>query len=246
LITDRMRRDIHNSDIPELCRACEARHKGVCGALSADQLKALARESVRREVAAGTELIASEEPVATYANIMSGVVKLSKLLADGRRQIVGLQFAPDFLGRPFKRDGQLNAEAATPVRLCVFPHRTVERLLRESPALEHRLLEQALTELDEAREWMVTLGRKNAEEKVASFLLLVATCYDPEVADEADRVTAFELPMTRADIADFLGLTIETTSRQLTRLRRDRVIEIAHNREITILDPDELSQRSGG
>ena len=240
-----MRKDIHNSDVPELCRACEARHQGICGSLDADQLRELAKDATRREVAAGTELIASEEQVATYASIMSGVVKLSKLLADGRRQIVGLQFAPDFLGRPFKNDGQLNAEAATPVRLCVFTKRTIDRMLKASPQLEHQILEQTLRELDEARDWMVTLGRKNAKEKVASFLLMVATCFEPEHSLEDDGPVRFELPMTRADIADFLGLTIETTSRQLTRLRRDGVIEVEHNREVTILDTEALRHRSG-
>ncbi|NND49143.1 MAG: Crp/Fnr family transcriptional regulator, partial [Rhizobiales bacterium] len=161
-----MREDIHNSDIPVLCRACEARHHGVCGALNPDQLLALAKQTTQKEVSAGSELMATGEPITNYASIMSGVVKLSKLLSDGRRQIVGLQFAPDFLGRPFKEKGQVTAEAATGVNLCSFPKRVLDRLLAESPELEHRLLEQSLQELDEAREWMVTLGRKTAQERV--------------------------------------------------------------------------------
>ncbi len=109
-------------------------------------------------------------------------------------------------------------------------------MLAESPELEHRLLEQSLQELDEAREWMVTLDRKTAQERMASFLLLVATYPDPEAEDHELAPVSFDLPLTRADIADFLGLTIETTSRQLTRLRHDGIIDIEHNRTVTVPD----------
>jgi CRP/FNR family transcriptional regulator len=240
-----MRRDIHNSDIPVLCRSCELRHRGVCGTLSPEQLITLGRQTTQKEIPAGTELIASGEPVTNYATILSGVVKLSKLLSDGRRQIVGLQFAPDFLGRPFRESGQVTAEAATVVRLCSFPKRVLDRMLEQSPELEHLLLEQALQELDEARDWMVTLGRKTAEERVASFLLLIATYLDPEAEQDETDPVSFDLPMTRNDIGDFLGLTIETTSRQLTRLRHAGIIDIEHNRTITIPDLERLRRHSG-
>ena len=92
-----IRLDIHNSEIPVLCRACEARHRGICGALEPAQLGRLDRRTGRREVEAGTELIAAGRSIETCANILSGVVKLVKLMSDGRQQIVGLQFAPDFL-----------------------------------------------------------------------------------------------------------------------------------------------------
>ena len=105
------------------------------------------------------------EEVERYANILSGVVKLSKLLVDGRQQIVGLQFAPDFLGRPFKSKNKTTAEAATEVRLCTFPKKVLEDMIKQSPELEHVLHEQSLKELDEARDWMMTLGRKSASEK---------------------------------------------------------------------------------
>lgn len=240
------RKDIHNSEIPAICLACEARHKGVCGTLTPDQLTALAKHTVRKEVAAGTELIAADEPVTSYANIMAGVVKLSKLLADGRQQIVGLQFAPDFLGRPFKADSRITADAATAVKMCAFSRTVLERLIKEAPPLEHKLLEQALNELDEARDWMVTLGRKSAQEKVASFLYLIAVHVDPEIDSLTEGSCSFDLPLSRADIADFLGLTIETVSRQLTKLRKDGVIGIANNRHITVNDINTLRDRCEG
>jgi CRP/FNR family transcriptional regulator, anaerobic regulatory protein len=241
---NQQRQDIHNSDIPVLCRACEARHRGVCGALDPHQLVALAKTSSKRNVEAGTELVGDAETIDSFSNVLSGAVKLTKTLPDGRQQIVGLQFAPDFLGRPFKVESTINADAATDVSLCSFPKASIERMMNEYPGLEHRLLQQTLKELDEARDWMVTLGRKTAAEKVASFLLLIARNIDPKTAS-GTKAVAFDLPLTRADIADFLGLTIETVSRQLTKLRADGVIRIENNRHVAVDDLVRLEARTG-
>jgi CRP/FNR family transcriptional regulator len=231
------RQDIHNSDIPVLCRSCEARHRGVCGALKPDELIKLAKQTHKARHKEGEELIGESTEIRTYANVMRGVVKLSKVLEDGRQQVVGLQFAPDFLGRLFGQESQVTVEAASTVDLCVVPSKALERLMAETPALERRLMQQTLRELDEAREWMVTLGRKTAQEKVASFLHLIATHSDP---NHDGGPVAFDLPLTRADIGDFLGLTIETVSRQLTRLRQLGVIAISNNRHVEIADLDGL------
>lgn len=238
---DAHRKDIHNSDIPVLCRACEARHRGVCGALSPSQLVSLNKQSTRKNIEAGSELIGESEKTSSYANIISGVVKLTKMMSDGRQQIVGLQFAPDFLGRPFRIDSAISADAATDVNVCSFPKAAIERMIKEAPELEHRLLEQTLKELDEARDWMLTLGRKTASEKVASFLYLIAAHINPEADPDS---ASFELPLTRSDIADFLGLTIETVSRQLTKLRKDGIIIIKNNRHVEIPDLDKLAERA--
>ncbi|MEZ5808815.1 MAG: Crp/Fnr family transcriptional regulator [Zhengella sp.] len=239
----KVREDVHTTGVPALCQACEARHRGVCGALNTDQLVSLSKHSVRRKVVPGTELVGEEQDVSQYANVIGGVVKLTKMLSDGRQQIVGLQFAPDFLGRPFSRSSRFSAEAATEVELCSFSKGLIDRMIDQSPDLEHKLLEQTLKELDEARDWMLTLGRKTAAEKVASFLHLIAINVDPDAATHEGPVT-FDLPLTRADIADFLGLTIETVSRQLTKLRKDGVIHIENNRHITVPDLDRLDERA--
>ncbi|MBD0416916.1 Crp/Fnr family transcriptional regulator [Oryzicola mucosus] len=236
------RLDIHNSDIPVLCRACEARHRGVCGALNPQQLKELAKTSTRKALDSGIELVSEAEPAESYANILSGVVKLTKTMADGRQQIVGLQFAPDFIGRPFRDENMIRAEAATDVHVCAFPKRALDRMIAQSPELGHRLHLQALNELDEARDWMLTLGRKTAAEKVASFLHLIARHVDPEI--EAKGTVVFDLPLTRADIADFLGLTIETVSRQITKLRTEGVIAVENNRHVTVFSLERLEDRA--
>ncbi|MGX8009608.1 Crp/Fnr family transcriptional regulator [Mesorhizobium sp. ORM8.1] len=240
-----LRQDIHSSGIPVLCRSCEGRRRGICGALDPDRLAALARSSSRHKIEPGVELVGDCEAVNSYSNVLSGVVKLTKSLSDGRQQIVGLQFAPDFLGRPFKVESEISAEAATVVTLCSFPKAALERMVKESPELEHRLLKQALDELDAAREWMVTLGRKTASEKVASFLVMLALNMDSSV-DPAAISACFDLPLTRADISDFLGLTNETVSRHLTRLRAEGVIRIENKRHVRVESVGRLEQRCGG
>jgi len=238
------RKDIHNSDVPELCRACEARHRGVCGALSADELLELSRHTKRVEVAAGTVVISEEEPIESYANVLSGVIKLSKVMEDGRQQIVGLKFAPDLLGRPFREVSGVTAEAATSSKLCMFSKAALERSVKNSHDMTNQLHQQALRELDDAREWMLTLGRKTAYEKVASFLRLIAVASDPEREDGHNEAT-FQLPLTRSEMADFLGLTIETVSRQMTALRKSGVIEMETTQTVRVPDLARLHLASG-
>ncbi|QRM55781.1 Crp/Fnr family transcriptional regulator [Sinorhizobium sp. BG8] len=233
--------DSRSSQIPPVCMKCGVRGGGVCAALTAAQLQELNRQSARQRIEAGTEVVGQGEEIGTYANIMQGVVKLTKMMADGRQQIVGLQFAPDFIGRPFQRESTLSAEAATDTEICSFPRAVLERLTERTPELEHRLHCQSLKELDDARDWMLTLGRKTAHEKVASFLYLIASrthCGDGVKS-------SFELPLSRADIADFLGLTIETVSRQMTKLRKDGTISIENSRHVTVPNMERLVRCAG-
>jgi CRP/FNR family transcriptional regulator len=240
-IMETVRKDIHNSDMPVLCQACEARHRGVCGAMTPEQLTELSRYTARKVIRPGAELHGQGERILSYANILKGVVKLTKVMADGRQQIVGLQFAPDFIGRPFSPESSLTAEAATEAEICAVSKPALDRMVTNAPDLERRLHQQALAELDEARDWMLTLGRKNAREKVASFLYLIATHCDPH----KDHVLTFELPLTRQDIGDFLGLTIETVSRQMTKLRQEKIIDIEHNRQVTVHGIERLAEVAG-
>ncbi|MEM8750540.1 MAG: Crp/Fnr family transcriptional regulator [Pseudomonadota bacterium] len=237
-----IRKDIHNSNIPVICLACESRHKGVCGALTPDQLTRLSKHTTKHAVPREEPLYNSQDNQETFSNILSGVVKLSKLMEDGRQQIVGLQFAPDFMGRPFADNNDVTMEAATNVRLCSFPRSVLEDMLLEAPDMEHRLHQQTLEELNEARDWLLTLGRKTASEKLASFILLVASHIEPEAKDTKSRV--LELPLKRSDIADFLGLTTETVSRQITNLRKRGLIEVINRRMISIPDLAALSRAS--
>ncbi|MEX0628913.1 MAG: helix-turn-helix domain-containing protein [Cucumibacter sp.] len=239
------RQDIHNSNVPVICRSCEARHTGICGVLDAGELTELARHTRQVTHKSGDELVGEATEITSYATITSGVVKLAKTLRDGRQQVVGLQFAPDFLGRLFGEESRLTAEAVGEVSLCKLPRQALEAMIAANPDLEHRIMLQTLRELDEARDWMVTVGRKTAPEKVASFLCLIATHNNPTLADDDSNTTSFDLPLSRADIADYLGLTIETVSRQFTKLRVDGVIKIVNNRHIEVPDLERLRERCG-
>jgi CRP/FNR family transcriptional regulator len=211
----------------------------VCGALTPEQLSTLAKSTTKHSYGPSEPIVADGEKVERYANILSGVAKLAKLTADGRQQIVGLQFAPDFLGRIFNKTSDFDVEAATEMRVCSFPRETLENIVRQNPELEHRLHAQTLKELDEARDWMLTLGRKSAAERVASFLHYIATHSNPEPgAANAQRVIV--LPLKRSDMADFLGLTIETVSRQLTKLKQAKIIDLPDSRSVALLDPRRL------
>lgn len=224
--------------MPIVCQACEARHKGICGALTPVQLTELSKHTSKSAHSHEQVLLGDDKRQDTYSNVLSGVVKLTKLMPDGRQQIVGLQFAPDFLGRPFAEESNVIAEAATNVRLCSFPKSVLEKIIKQSPDMERRLHQQHLNELDEARDWMLTLGRKTAVEKLASFLVLIISHIDPEA--EINDIMTVELPLKRKDIADYLGLTIETVSRQLTNLRKKNIVEIGEKRAIKIKDYQKL------
>jgi CRP/FNR family transcriptional regulator len=237
------RKDIHNSNVPKLCQSCEVRHKGMCGALNADELVDFAQFTRVVKVSAGDVLLQEQGPIASYANVMRGVFKLTKTMADGREQIVGLKFAPDFVGRLHQDESPVRVEACSDVEICSITRNALRKMLEENPALEAKLLHQALREVDQGREWMLALGRKTAHEKVASFLMMMVRQLDPLAGGDA--ATAFDLPLTRAEISDFLGLTIGTVSRELTRLRRAGVIRISSHRHVDILDLEALRQCAG-
>lgn len=229
------------------CQHCAVRDRAVCGAMSDEQLLRLSEISHRKKYSAGQMILSDQEPVTFFANIISGTIKLTKTIADGRQQIVGLLFPPDFLGRTFSRSNPYFAEAASDVEVCMFPNDAFERLIDVYPELKHRLFERTLDELDAAREWMLLLGRKTAEEKVASFVLLLAR--RSVIADCAHQSEVgsrrFELPLRRADMADYLGLTIETISRQLTRLRAAGIVNMIDTRTLEVPDMAGLAEVAG-
>ncbi len=232
---------------PSRCSTCAVRNQAVCGALNDVELQRLSQISRARKVKAGQIIISDEQPADFFANIISGVVKLTKTMPDGRQQIVGLLFAPDFLGRAYSTHSSSFAEASTDVDLCCFPHDSFERILKEFPDLEHRLFEHTLDELDSAREWMLLLGRKTAEEKVASLLFMIAKRSTQVgcACIPADTSPKFELPLTRADMADYLGLTIETVSRQITRLKTKNIIRLTDNRHFEVPELYALAEVAG-
>jgi len=220
------------------CADCAVRSRALCSALPPEQLARLRRLSYRRHYRPGRLILANGQQQEWVANVVSGVIKLTKALADGRQQIVGLLFAADFLGRPFRSHGSCAAEAATSVELCCFPRHTFEDLLRRERQLEQLMLERTLDQVDAAREWMFVLGRRSAEEKVAALIRLIVERMrvEPGEAPAGPPPIHCDLPLSRTEMADYLGLRLETVCRQLKRLRERGVIATAPGRGITVRD----------
>lgn len=204
--------------VPHICEKCEVRHRAMCAAIDFEHLGAL-EQIVSHRRYAPNQVIFEEGEAADYAyNLSSGDVRLYKLLADGRRQITGFLRPGDFLGLVKQDEYAYGAEAIDDVVLCCMRVIDLERLLRELPAVRDRLLDMSRDELVAAQEQMLMLGRKSAREKVLSFLLLRAQ-HDAIADDDEAQSATLNLPMSRADIADYLGLTIETVSRTFTTLK---------------------------
>lgn len=194
----------------------------------------------------GQSLIWEDDESILVANVIEGVLKLSTGTEDGREQIVGVVYPSDFIGRPFGGRTGHSVTALTEAKVCVFGRRDFDEFARNHPALEHKLLERTLGELERTRRWMLLLGRKSASEKIATFLLdMSERLVQPGCEGSGGPVERFELPFSRQQVADVLGLTIETVSRQLTRLKSEGVIDLPSRREIVILDRDELSAQAG-
>ncbi len=226
----------------EPCARCDARSQSVCNAIPERDLRRLAEASVSVTVAPGTSFIVEGQPAGAFFNITAGTAKLYKMLPDGRRQITGFVGVGHFLGLAVSETYAFSAEAMDPVRYCRFSRAKLRTLLDDFPAMEQRLLEVASNELVTAQEQMLLLGRKTARERVATFLLaqsrLGVVCQMPRVS--------FTLPMTRGDIADYVGMTIETVSRTLTRFRTDGLIEIPNLTDIVMLNRPAMERIAQG
>lgn len=227
------------------CARCEVRHEGVCAVLDDAELHRLGEIATQMTVARSACFIAQGEPARHFFNVTRGTAKLYKSLEDGRRQITGFLREGDFVGLAAEGEYGFSAEALEDLGLCRFDRARFASTLPDLPALERRLLDIACHELILAQDQMLVLGRKSATERLASFLLAWAArgqraCHGHVDAAAPARVA---LPMTRTDIADYLGLTTETVSRALSALRRDGLIEAAAGgHEVTLLDRRRLAR----
>lgn len=204
----------------------------------------MSRMAVRRRIPAGQIITINAHDDQGVATVISGVVKLVSALEDGRQQIVALQFPGDFLGDPFNASGTVTAEAATDLELCQMRREEFRSLLDEHPGMQNLLVQHTFDELRSAREWMLLLGRKTASERVASLFYILAS-RQPAGSDCSAHPykggpVRFTLPISRADIADFLGLTIETVSRQIHTLKDNKILLFQGQRNVTVPDMERL------
>ncbi len=214
-----------------MCMACEVRDFTFCAALDTDEIASV--QAIVRQVRLGSDQLLFQEgdDAADVFNVVDGVILLYKMLSDGRRQITGFMYPGGFLGIAGAGGYSYSAEALTQATLCRFSRRRLFTLFDRFPKLEHRLFGIATDELTAAQDQMLLLGRKTASEKIASFLLILA-----EWTGAADGGTEVPVavPMTRADIADYLGLTIETVSRTLGRFKRAGLIRVPDVHQVVI------------
>ncbi|QIG81541.1 Crp/Fnr family transcriptional regulator [Stakelama tenebrarum] len=214
------------------------RDSSLCGAMQDNELHALSSIARRKTFPTGQVVAWSGDPNSVCANVVAGAVKVTASTPDGREQIVGLLYPGDFVGHPFAEDATLTVTAVGETDLCLFPRGPFERTLGEHRTMERRLLQQTMESLGGAQQRILSLGRKNAAERIASFLLEVLDRTRP---DHEDGPAEIDLPISRGEMADYLGLTIETVSRQLTRLRKDGVIAMAKgDRCCTVLSRERL------
>ena len=221
------------------CEGCEAHDLAVCAALSREQLATVAPLVRSRTLRPGAVLFHEGHGAEHVFTVTGGVLKLYKLF-DGQRQVTGFATISDFLRLACNDVYVYSAEAVGDARVCRFDRRRFAAALERFPAMERALLERTSNELAAAQEQMPLLGRKTARERLASFLVGLAR--RPRGLSHG----LVPLPMSRADIADYLGLTVETVSRTLTALRRERLIGMPNKHVVQILDPDALDRLGNG
>jgi CRP/FNR family transcriptional regulator len=178
-------------------------------------------------------------------SVVSGVATLSQTMEDGRTQMIGLLLPSDFVGRPGREFAPYDVTATTELMMCCFRKKPFETMMRETPHVAARLLEMTLDELDAAREWMLLLGRKTAREKIASLIAILARRDASLSKDPNQFPIVFDLPLTRESMADYLGLTLETVSRQVSALKREGIIQLKGKRHVTIPDFQLLMDETG-
>ena len=232
------------SRLPD-CGNCPIRHRAVCARCETDELAKLEQIKYYRSYQAGQTVVWSGDRMEFVASVVSGIATLTQTMEDGRRQMVGLLLPSDFVGRPGRQVAAYDVTATTDLVMCCFRKKSFDELMVSNPKVGQRLLEMTLDELDAAREWMLLLGRKTAREKIASLLAIFASRDANLNLRAAKGAMVFELPLTREEMADYLGLTLETVSRQMSALKRDGVIVLGGKRQVSVPDFERLADETG-
>ncbi len=208
----------------------------------ADGLEGSLAHAQLKRVEAKEFLFAEGDPISHVYRVETGAIALYNVLADGRRQIMSFAYPGDIVGLGLDEAYTINAQAVKPTRVRCLPIGSLRQFAATDPAFGFKLYEAMAKELAATRDLMLTTGQRNAMERVAGFLLAFSRRNQRQGKDPA----VFELPMTRMDIGDFLGLTIETVSRTFTKLKLMRLIELAHCTEVRLANTEELKRLAEG
>lgn len=214
------------------CGACRVRHLALCAAVPDGALGPLEAAATTLQLEPGSTLVRERDPRRAVYTVTAGALRLVRHLPDGRRRVASFRLPGDFVGLSNSGHHRHDIEAVTATELCRFRTEDMARLRGEFPALDAKLLEIAIAELDAARDDALGLSRLSPGERLAAFLLALAEKRRRWHVDPGVIV----LPMGRADIADFLGLTIETVSRSFTALKRHGAIALPDPNTVEVLD----------
>jgi CRP/FNR family transcriptional regulator len=204
-------------------------------------LQSLFRKQPVEQLDAGGSLFFEGDTAKHLFEVVEGVLRIFKIMADGRRVITGFLYSGDLVGVSLRYHYLYGAEAVTSVRLRRFARKSFEDAVSGSPELRPQLFARLCDEMAAAQDQMVLLSCKNAEERLCSFLLQRLRCK----REQERSASIIDLPMTRLDIADYLGLTIETISRMMTKLTNKGVVSPAGRHSIRIAKPGMLAHLAG-
>ena len=219
------------------CAVCKIRSYSFCRCLHDDQLKIFSEISFEEVFKDKATIFLQQEDSKHLYNITKGNIKIYKLLSDGRIQIIGFLYPGDFFGSYKKGKYNYSAEAIGDVRLCVFKQEVLDAYLEKNMNLVKELLHMTSHELTLAQDRIGVLGKMNANERVAKFII--------NISEQRARIgwqnNPVSLPMIRQDIADYLGLTLETVSREITRFKTSNLIKVMSSKQIFIIDKEKLA-----
>ncbi|WP_299437730.1 cyclic nucleotide-binding domain-containing protein [uncultured Rhodospira sp.] len=218
------------------CGHCDLGPLAFCDGFAPRTVSNLWRVQCTVPFEAHDTLFREGDPGVAVYSIVSGAVKVYKLMPDGRRQITAFFFRGDMFGFCLGGSYAYTAEAITPVGVCRLPMQRLNDLANTAPEVQDRIVRRMTAKLAQFHDHVLLLGRKTARERVATFLL--------GLSDRARRRgepgSPLTLPMGRADIADHIGLTVETVSRAMTRFKREGLLDLPSASQVSIRQPDAL------
>ena len=229
---------VNQEEINNRCRICKIRTYSFCRCLKDDKLEVFSRISYEKNYKDKQNIFLQSDPSDYLFNITEGNVKIYQLLDDGRIQIIGFLYPGDFFGTYKNHKYNYSAEAIGNLKTCAFEQKTLDKFMDQNHVLAKELLNQTSYELTLAQDRMTVLGKLNAVERIAKFLI--------NISNQRKRIgwqsNPISLSMTRQDIADYLGLTIETISREFTKLKTKNIIKIISSKQMFLNDVKKLEE----
>jgi CRP/FNR family transcriptional regulator len=231
---------VENQTLINRCTICKVRTFSFCRCLDEPKLQHFSNISFEKKFINKENIFIQKDPSTYMYNITEGNVKIYQLLDDGRIQIIGFLYPGDFFGSYRNNKYNYCAESIGDLKTCVFDQKILDKYLDENPVLAKELLNKTSFELTLAQDRLTVLGKLNAGERLIKFLL--------NISKQRNRIgwqnNPISLPMTRQDIADYLGLTIETVSRELSALKSSNVIKVISSKQIYLNDIKSLEKFS--